>query len=283
MNLNDKALLVQLSIRQWTARKVDKQVTSEVNTSKRASDKAGRYNKSLLPENQYLADVNYMTGKIRNEFYYNTLPWGMDGMQILPSANYLNFMSEFRKKKSEWEFLVNEFIDNYDTLVLTAQADLGDLFNPADYPASSELRKKFSIDINVMPVPSNDFRVSLANEELSQLEAEWEQRKLASQATAMKDVWDRLYEQVSRIAERLSDPKREFKQTIFDTALETCSLLTRLNFADDPNLEAMRSKLEATLAGLDATDVKADASLRQDVAETTNDIMAKMSVFMTGL
>ena len=283
MNLNDKALLVQLSIRQWTARKVDKQVTSEVNISKRASDKAGRYNKSLLPENQYLADVAYKTGQIRNEFYYNTLPWGMDGMQILPSANYLNFMSEFRKKKADWEFRVKEFIDNYDTLVLTAQADLGDLFNPADYPSSLDLHKKFSIDINVMPVPTNDFRVNLANEELSQLEAEWEQRKLASQNEAMKDVWNRLYEQVSRVAERLGDPKRDFKQTIFDTALETCAMLTRLNFMDDPNLEAMRSKLEGALVGLDVTDVKADASLRQDVAETTNDIMAKMSVFMTGL
>jgi hypothetical protein len=283
MNLNDKALLVQLSIRQWTARKVDKKVTDEVNISNGASQRAGRYNKSLLPDNQYLQDVAYKTGQIRNAFYYNTLPWGMDGMQILPSANYLNFMSEFRKMKGEWEYLVKEFITEYDTLVLTAQADLGGLFNPTDYPTSAELHKKFSIDINVMPVPSNDFRVSLANEELTQLEAEWEERKVAAQREAMKDVWNRLYEQVAKIAERVGDMDREVRQPIFDTALETCSILTRLNFTDDPNLEALRSQLEGKLAGLDAPTVRDDKALRQDIADTANDIMAKMGVFMTGL
>lgn len=283
MNLNDKALLVQLSIRQWTARKIDRQVTDEVNNSKNASDKAGRYNKSLLPMNQYLADVNYKTGQIRTKFYYNTLPWGMDGMQILPSANYLNFMSDFRKEKSDWLFRVNEFIDNYDDLVLQAQTDLGELFKPEDYPLKAELNRKFSIDLNVMPVPTNDFRVKLANEELSQLESEWEDRKLAAQREAMKDVWNRLFEQVSRLAERMSDPTKDFKSVIFDTARETCEMLTRLNFTDDPNLEAMRLEVENKLVGQDAGAIRSDTALRKDVADTANDIMAKMSVFMSGL
>lgn len=287
MNLNDKALLVQLSVRQWTARKVDRKVTDEVNASNNATDKAGRYNKSLLPMNEYLADVNYKTGQIRNNFYYNTLPWGMDGMQILPSANYLNFMSDFRKQKNDWEFLVREFITNYDTLVLQAQADLGSLFNTDDYPLAAELHKKFSIDLNVMPVPTNDFRVSLANDELTQLEAEWEARKLAAQREAMREVWNRLYEQVVRLNERLSNvpdsSKKDFRATIIDTALDTCSMLTRLNFTDDPNLEAMRSALEGKLVGMDADTLRNDKVLRKDVADTTKDIMDKMSVFMNGL
>jgi hypothetical protein len=287
MNLNDKALLVQLSVRQWTARKVDRKVTDEVNTSNNATEKAGRYNKSLLPMNQYLADVNYKSGQIRNNFYHNTLPWGMDGMQILPSANYLNFMSDFRKQKNDWEFLVREFIANYDTLVFQAQADLGNLFNTNDYPSSSELHRKFSIDLNVMPVPANDFRVTLANEELTQLEAEWEARKLAAQRDAMKDVWNRLYEQVVRINERLAnvpdESKKDFRGTIIETALDTCSMLTRLNFTDDPNLEAMRSALEGKLAGVDVDTLRNNRAVRKDVADTTKDIMSKMSVFMNGL
>jgi hypothetical protein len=138
-----------------------------------------------------------------------------------------------------------------------------------------------------MPVPANDFRVTLANEELTQLEAEWEARKLAAQRDAMKDVWNRLYEQVVRINERLAnvpdESKKDFRGTIIETALDTCSMLTRLNFTDDPNLEAMRSALEGKLAGVDVDTLRNNRAVRKDVADTTKDIMSKMSVFMNGL
>ena len=47
MKLSDKALLVQLSISQWTARKYDKRATEQVNNANNAAMTAGRYNKSL--------------------------------------------------------------------------------------------------------------------------------------------------------------------------------------------------------------------------------------------
>jgi hypothetical protein len=64
---------------------------------------AGRYNKSLLPMNDLLDHVHKKATLIRQKYYDNTLPWGMDGTMMLPTSNYLNFMSEFRKEKGEWE------------------------------------------------------------------------------------------------------------------------------------------------------------------------------------
>jgi hypothetical protein len=95
VNLNDRALLVQLSISQWTARKYDKRITKEVAHSNNTAVEAGRYNKSLLPMNDYLDRVHKKSTHIRNKFYDNTLPWGLEGTMMLPSANYLNFMTEF--------------------------------------------------------------------------------------------------------------------------------------------------------------------------------------------
>ena len=166
MKLSDKALLVQLSISQWTARKYDKRATEQVASANSAVNAAGRYNKSLLPMNDFLSNVHQKSTLIRKKYYANTLPWGIDGTQILPSANYLAFMNEFRKEKYEWQMIVNQFLAEYESLKYDAQRLLGNLYSDTDYPSKDEIASKFNMDMAIMPVPSGDFRVDIADEEL---------------------------------------------------------------------------------------------------------------------
>jgi hypothetical protein len=107
-HLSDRALLVQLNVSQWTARKLDKKATKQVADSNYASKDAGNYNKKLLPMSDSLANIHTMTGDIRREFYTNTLPWGLENTHMLPTSNYLSFMTTFRKRKSEWELVVRK-------------------------------------------------------------------------------------------------------------------------------------------------------------------------------
>jgi hypothetical protein len=280
MKLNDRALLVSLSISQWTARKLDKRATKEVADNNRASTSAGRYNKSLLPLNDLLTRVHQKTGLIREKFAKNTLPWGVDGTRILPSANYLSFMQDFRKEKGEWQSLVAQFIDNYDDLVGEAQRWLGDLYDEKDYPTKDKVADKFGIDMVVLPVPANDFRVKLSSDELERLQEEMEERMATVQQEAMNDCWHRLYKHVQHITEKLADPKGIFHDSMLDNAQETCDLLTRLNIADDPNLEAMRRDVEAKLINHHPDSLRNDPDLRQDTAAEAQKIMDLMGSFM---
>lgn len=282
MKLNDRALLVSLSISQWTARKLDKKATKEVADNNRASTSAGRYNKSLLPLNDQLAHVHQKTGVIRDKFAKNTLPWGIDGTRILPSANYLQFMQDFRKEKSEWQYLVQNFLDNYDYLVAEAKRWLGDLYDEKDYPSKESITNKFNMDMAILPVPSNDFRVELSSDELTRIQEELESRMTTVQQEAMSDCWHRLYKHVEHITEKLADPKGIFRDSMIDNAVETCDLLTRLNIAEDPNLEAMRQAVESKLLGHHPDSLRNDPDLRQDAAEEARKIMDAMSVFMGG-
>lgn len=280
MNLSDRALLVQLSISQWTARKYDKRVSEDVANRNAASVSAGRYNKSLLPLNDYLDDVHKKAGSIRNKYYENTLPWGIEGTQMLPSANYLSFMTEFRKEKSEWQHLVNRFIDNYEDLVLDAKRYLGHMYNPSDYPDVQTIADKFNMDMAVFPVPSTDFRVSIGSEELTRIQQDVERRVQEAQGKAMLDVWQRLYDKVEKIAERLSDPTNKFKDSLIENAREMCELLPRLNITDDPNLENMRLQVESRLTSFNPEALRHDTRLRHDTALEAKAIMDKMAIFM---
>ena len=279
MNLNDRALLVQLNISQWTARKYDKTATQQVADANNTTMGAGRYNKSLLPMNDLLDHVHKKATLIRQKYYDNTLPWGMDGTMMLPTSNYLNFMSEFRKEKGEWESLVQTFVDNYDSLQTAAQRVLGSLYNESDYPLRWEVADKFSMDMAVFPVPSADFRVSIASAELLRIQQDVEKRVADAQGKAMNEVWVRLHDRVKHMAEKLADPKAIFRDSMIENAREICALLPRLNFADDPNLEAMRQDVESKLIKHPDA-LRNDPDLRRDTAAEAKKIMDAMSVFM---
>ena len=282
MKLSDKALLTQLSISQWTARKYDKRATEQVASANSAVNQSGRYNKSLLPMNDYLNNVHQKSTLIRKRYYANTLPWGIDGTQILPSANYLAFMTDFRKEKYEWQMVVNQFLQEYESLKYDAQRLLGSLYNESDYPSKDEITTKFSMDVTIMPVPSGDFRVDIADEELARITADVESRVQDAAQSAMDEAWKRLHERVQHMAEKLADPAAVFRDTLVENTREICAVMSRLNFTDDPNLEAMRLEVEQSLTKHHPDALRNDPDLRRDKAAEAKAIMDKMGVFMGG-
>ena len=285
MNLNDKALLVQLSISQWTAAKKDKKVTREVALANNAKTGSGSYNKYLLTMDS-LGAIKTLVGAVRTKFYHNTLPWGIEGSQLLPTSNYLGFVNEYRADKATFDRTVDAFVSDYMDEVYCGFAntrrDLGNLFNPNDYPTTEEaIRGKFKMDLAVFPVPSTDFRVSVGSDEMSRIQQDIEQRVSNAAQTAMQEVWQRLYDKVEHIAKKCADPKAIFHDTMIENAKEICSLLPRLNFADDPNLERMRQNVEALLVHPQI--LRNDPDRRRDTAAEMNKILSAMGTFMGGV
>lgn len=280
MNLNERGLLVQLSISQWSARKFDKKITKEVADSHGVSISAGRYNKALLPMQNHLDDVHKLSTKIRQDYYQQTLPWGIDGTQILPTSNYMAFMSEFRRLKNDWELLVGRFLYDYPRLKTQAQMALGPMYREEDYPTVGDMKAKFKIDLAVFPVPSNDFRVQLSDAELSRIQQDVEARVADAQLAAMREVWQRLFDRVKHMAEKLADPKAIFRDSMVENAREICELLPRLNLTDDPQLEQMRQEVEMNLAKHHPDSLRNDPDLRRNTAEKARQIMAQMGTFM---
>lgn len=283
MKLSDRAILVQLGISTWSANKLDKEISAETNAIKGVQHSAGRYHKSLLPMCDLLEDIKKKASLVRNKFYENTLPWGVKGIQILPTTNYLTFMTDFRKERSEYETLVNRFVPEYPQLVLDAQRFLGSAYKAADYPEAYEIADKFRMEMQVMPVPNNDFRVDIADAELARIQDEVEARVKDAARGAMQEIWHRLYDKVKHLAEKLDDPSAVFRDTTVSHLANLCELLPRLNVMDDPHLEAMRQEVEQKLVGHNPDVLRADVRARETAATHAKDIATKMAVFMKGM
>ena len=281
--LETSAMLVQLSISQWTARKRDGAATRRVARDYNASETAGNYNKALLPKDTALAAIHAKTGEIRNWYYENTLPWGLDGSRLLPANNFMAFSQQMSKYRSEWDGLVADFLAAYDQAKRNAVALLGNLYDPHDYPSADEVERKFAIDLAVFPVPTTDFRVQVGQEALAALSADVERRVSDAQAAAMADLWQRLYDVVEKLADKLADPKGIFRDTLVQNARDLCALLPRLNMTGDAKLEGMRQSVENMLAGVSPETLRRDETVRADTADAAADIMRQMGAFMGGL
>lgn len=283
MKLSDKALLVQLTISTWTARKHDKGVTKAAIDANYASSTAGRFNKHLLPHSDLLDNVHRKAGQIRTFFYAQTLPWGIEGVQLLPSKNYLDFMNAMRTHKSEFEHITSMFLFDYPYQVRKAAQFLGQMYNPDDYPTEDEIRSKFAIDMAAYPVPSDDFRCSIDDDELLAIQSDVRRRVMEAQSKAMHEVWQRLYDRLQKTYEKLVQPDAIFRDSLLENINEICEILPRLNINDDTDLEQMRQDVLSKVAAFSPDALRQDKTLRSDTASETKAIMDKMAAFMGGM
>ncbi len=279
-SITDKLLLSSLNISQWSARKYDKRATRQITSQNHTSSDAGRFNKSLFPMNSGLNEITKKASSIRKVYYDNTLPWGMEGSQLMPSANYLDFLSKYRSWKSSWEKSVQSFIGSYSYYKGVAKRDLGGLYNEGDYPDVNMVEEKFSMDLVILPLPKTDFWVQSIDDELLNVQADVERRLEEAQRKAMEECWNRLYERVKHMADKLSTPDAIFRDSMVDGLGELCDLLPRLNFSDDPALEDMKDKVKKSLTSVRPEALRNDPALRRNKAREAGSIIHQMSAFM---
>lgn len=273
--LASKAMIVALNVSCWTARKMDKQVSVEVEQKHGAHD-AGRFNK-LLVDKAHLDPLVSHAGKIRNEHYRLTLPWLDNGGRLLPSKLFFEYNAVMDKLKLEYQALVDSFIQIYQSsLVSDARKRLGTMYNPSDYPSATMLKTKFGVDIDIMPVPQGtDFRVDVGDAERQRIQAEMEERTKKRQQDAMDEAWGRVRSCVELIHIRLSADKPIIRESLMDNTADLIKLLPGLNVVDDPLMASIASDIATNLV-TPTWDLRNNETTRALVAKEAARILSRV-------
>jgi hypothetical protein len=285
-NIDTCALLVELNVSQWTARKLDRSTTDELVSNKHAQAKgAARVNKNLFAGRSELEVVGQHVTETRSFVYDNTLPWSDSGIRLLPSVKFMEFNAKLQQAEDKFYGLVTEFVTVYPSLITAQAMALGDMFNRNDYPNPNDIEHRFNFNVNYMPVPaSGDFRVDIGNDAQEEL-----RKKLSSLADervdyAMKDIKGRLLEHLKRMSDRLSidyvsgeAKPRKFHDSLLDGAHDLCDLASSLNIINDPQLDDARKALKKAIGGIDVKDLRKDVGARNDVKTQVDDILSKFN------
>ena len=159
VSLASMAMLVELRISVWTARKRDKETTADLNVAKEADQDASSVYKYLMAGSDHLSKIEKYAAKCRAWNNVQTLPWSK-GIGLLPMTNFFNYREQLGTMESNFNLLVENLISVYPTLVSAQAFKLGKYFDPAEFPDVASLPRRFRFEYNFLPVPEKgDFRI----------------------------------------------------------------------------------------------------------------------------
>ncbi len=285
-SLSSRAMLSSLSISMWSARKHDPAASEDIAARHGAQANVGRYLKILLPK-KALAEVQKIVSEARQEHYFITLPWDDNGYRVLPGAVYFDHVRKMHSHQQGFNDAVDDLCRQFGSLVNESRIRLGGLFRDGDYPATDELRSKFSFETKVMPLPdAGDFRVTLGDEEKQRIKRQIALDVEASLQVGTRELWHRLYEAVQHMADRLSAYKvtddgveHPFRDTVVTNLVRLVDVLPKLNITNDPELERLAEQVRASLL-VDPKELRQSDSTRTQTAKTAAEIASRMAGYM---
>lgn len=281
MSIASSAVLVELNISVWPAKKVDREITERVNANASAVHDASQTKKNLFAGTSLRSDIEKFAARVRLFHNQHTLPWADKGERLLPTKLFMDYKQTMDGFERTFEVMCDNFFTAYPMLVQQAQGSLGAMYKPEDYPDIDEVRGKFGFRRATNPIPeAGDFRLDVGNQELEEIKQEYARKFDERLADAMRSPWERLHKILADMSAKLTDKegddsKKRYHDTLITNAQEMCDLLTKLNITNDPKLEQARKSLELTMLGVDITDIKESPVVRSDVKSKVDDILKR--------
>jgi hypothetical protein len=272
-------MLVELNISVWTGRKLDKQVSAEIDAQKQTTTRAGNYNKKLFADEPAFDAISKFAGNARTFHYHATMPWSDSGLRLLTTAMYFDYQKTISQMEMDFNSLVNEFLDDYQNMVLRAQHKLGAMFNVHDYPDPDSLLDKFRFSVKFSPVPSvGDWRVDISNDAQETLRLSYEKAYEANLEQAYQDVWTRTHDALKNMSAKLSgENKQIFRDTLVTNVREMVDLLDKFNITGDSNMKQAKIRIENALLGVTPDALREDDYLRLDTKSKVDELLKEFS------
>jgi hypothetical protein len=282
ISIASSAMLVELSISTWTARKLDKKVSTQVDLDNGAKTKVVNANKNLMAGTGVLDTIVKYAANARAWHISQTLPWTDNGSRLLPMSNFVNYKKQLGELETNYEALVDKFIIAYPNLVSAAAFQLGTLFDRNEYPDESSLKRKFKFTYSFFPVPTaGDFRIDINEEAKAEIIANCNSAYQDRLNNAMREAWGRLHDCLSRMSERLTDnadgSRKIFRDSLVENGVELVTMLKHLNITQDPKLELARRELQSAIGAHDLDSLRDNSNAREAVKLKVDTILSKFN------
>jgi hypothetical protein len=280
--IHDKAMLVTLNVRTWSARRYDDTASEIVAEHHHSKKDMGRYNKCLVDvKEEVFKRPIQIANEIRAFHYSHTLPWSQKGACLLPAAEYLEYSSKVQRLAKQLREATEELADAYPRLKAKAKRDLNGLYNEGEYPSADEVIAKYGVEVAYLPVPSaEDFRVNVVAKDAAKIKAQITAQVEEATEQAMKELWTRLHDVASKMAAALADPDRRFHDTLVGNVKELVEVLPRLNLTEDKTLKEMTEQVRKQLTKHDADTLRDNPATREVVAKRARELAEKMASFV---
>jgi hypothetical protein len=279
--ITERAMLVYRSLSGWSGRRFDKSESREVTRRNGAEDDAARVNKLVVPAS-LLKPIEQHDGEWQRWHESMTLPYPAKGYAILLSENFLAYTDGTSQRRTTRQQLVRELERQLPAALVDAPKRLGGLLKPGDLPTPSEIVKKYKEEVVFLPFPEANQLTAVIDDEVRRQTSEYLDNSVV--AAAMRDVWQRVYDAVAHMVDRLNaksnDPASKLYASVVGNIEGLVELLPKLNLTGDGQLEAMRQRLSEQLTIHTVDELKEDDVLRQSTADAAQRILDAMKGYV---
>lgn len=288
--LSRKATLCGVSVSMWSGRRLDRKVTAEINTQRKAKADAGRYNK-LLVRSSRLEPITQIVSAIRALHYAKTKPWGEEGLRILPNVLYVEFANEIRELIDAFDKAADHFAKHFHEYVEERKPELGGIFRPEDYPSAADIRGKFKATLKWSQLPEvSDFRADVLDKDtIEDIRSELAASAHEVEREAMADTYRQVADVVGKMVERLGEfgTKKEgakkasyFMDSLVGNVRDLVKLLPAFNLTGDDKLDELTTRMAKELCVEEAQTLRENEKTRETVKKSAEDILAEVSRVM---
>ena len=282
-SISSSAVLIDLSISVWTGRKMDKRASLDVTSQNNAAKGVASVSKRLLGDCAELDALQKFAANARNIHYAMTMPWSDLGMRLCPTRKYIGdgttqgYERTMTELQTEFARLTDTFLNAYEWEIQNAQLKLGDLFSQDEYPTRQALESKFRFRFTALPLPdAGDWRLDIGNEAAQSLKQQYEKFYGDQLKTAMSDVWNRAYDALVKMSERLDyadgETKKIFRDSLVTNVQEIADLLQTCNITNDPVMTEAHKKLDSALQGVTPEALREDSYLRAQTKRRVDEV-----------
>ena len=291
-SLATSAVLVTVDVNVWSATKQDRTISGEVTSSKKADPNAGRFVKNLLANNVYNKDLVNYRQTIYNWVKAKTYRWN-NSQDLLPTIELESFKQEYDKHEKEFNRLLSEFCDKYDSIKSNMAFAQGDMYNIQDYPSVEEVRRKFGCKLYISEVPSHDFRCSVAQDLADDLKVNYQRQCEEIVKNVLHQQTDRIVNVMESISHccgtqeittkegEVKSKKRKIYDTTIEKAKELCRTIGAFKYVNNEHSQRLRSvakQLDDTLSGVSSEALRESDYTRDRVKSDIDDILSKFAI-----
>ena len=282
ISLASSSVLINVEVKVWSATRQDRKVSDEVTSAKNADPKAGRFIQNLLAGDKRHEKLTIHRQSVYNWLKKPTFDWA-GSQRLLPMARLEKVKAEYNDHKAEHDALVDDFCIHYPSIVAQMAFSQGTMFDQTLYPSVDEVRNRFSMRLHIAPVPLADFRCSIAQEIVEDLNEYYSQQANDQIHDVMSTACEQLLDYIERIAHACSQPeegKRKPKvyQSTIEGAKELIETLASFNIIQDPKIEAIRKQARQVLADYTAEDIRDSEAVKATVKDGMDDILSKFGM-----
>lgn len=276
MSFENSALLVKLQIGKWTGKKDDKAAEREIASAHQVQGSFGEVKKDLVSR-VALKSITEAESAIRTFHAKHTQPWS-PGVAILPSAIYFEYVRGLAALKENYQYAVEAFVNNYSVLKSDSKLRLGDKYDDDDYPSADNLKSRFYVQTDFIPLASSSGIVlDLASEDLKKVQDEYSKTLSEMERSSVSASYSALGGAITNLLERLLDPTTARLNTM-DKVKETAQLVRKMNVMKSDALDAVCADILATVCICSMEDIKQDTLLQQTVMDAATEVKKKIDL-----